>query len=313
MANAVFIQNPVSNYKDRRGEQYHFPKRYLGVVKETVGDWVVFYEGRKGTGAFGYIAVQKVLAIEEDNELEGHYFAILEPATELSFEQTVPRGAPNTGVAFEKSLRGEDGRPISGGASVSAVRRLTNQEFAAILQYGLQEIDGPDMLPRYEVEQPTGVAHSRGLADPPAQFESAPLAGFRPEILMSRKFRDQSFARQVKAAYGGRCAISGLELRNGGGRPEVEAAHIRPVAHNGPDIVRNGLALSGTLHWMFDRGLISVSSDYRILVSHNKVDNETIKRLIAPEQKLLLPKDKKDYPHPDYLCFHRETIFGQVA
>lgn len=202
---------------------------------------------------------------------------------------------------------------MSGGASVSAVRRLTNHEFAAILQYGLQESDGPNVLPRHELESHTGGAVNPGMAESAPLFDAAPLAGFRPEVLMSRKFRDQSFARQVKAAYGGRCAISGLELRNGGGRPEVEAAHIRPVAHNGPDIVRNGLALSGTLHWMFDRGLISVSSDYQILVSHNKVDRETIKRLIAPEQKLFLPKNKKDYPHPEYLRFHRETIFGQVA
>ncbi|MEO1919427.1 MAG: HNH endonuclease [Paracoccaceae bacterium] len=78
---------------------------------------------------------------------------------------------------------------------------------------------------------------------------------------MSRKYRDPSFARQVKAAYRGRCAISGFELRNGGGRPEVEATHIRPVAKEGPDTVRNGLALSGTLYWMFDRGLISVSEN----------------------------------------------------
>lgn len=92
MANAVFIQNRLSNYKDRLGEHYHFPKRYLGVVEETVGDWVVFYESRKDGGAFGYVAVQKVLAVREDRELEGHYYAILVPATELSFEQTVPRG-----------------------------------------------------------------------------------------------------------------------------------------------------------------------------------------------------------------------------
>ncbi|MDQ7070179.1 MAG: HNH endonuclease [Rhodobacterales bacterium] len=181
------------------------------------------------------------------------------------------------------------------------------------MQFGLQELDGPNVLPRHEVVPPAEVTGNPGMAEASAPFESAPLAGFRPEVLMSRKFRDQSFARQVKAAYGGRCAISGLELRNGGGRPEVEAAHIRPVAHNGPDIVRNGLALSGTLHWMFDRGLISVASDYRILVSHNKVDGETIKRLIAPEQKLFLPENKKDYPHPEYLRFHRETVFGQVA
>jgi len=55
--------------------------------------------------------------------------------------------------------------------------------------------------------------------------------------------------------------MSGLMLRNGGGRPEVQTAHIRPVESRGSDSVRKGLALSGTLHWMFDRGLISVADD----------------------------------------------------
>ncbi|NQW13576.1 MAG: HNH endonuclease [Rhodobacter sp.] len=108
-----------------------------------------------------------------------------------------------------------------------------------------------------------------------------------------------------------RCAISGLELRNGGGRPEVEAAHIRPVEHDGPDVVRNGIALSGTLHWMFDRGLISIAPDWTILVSHNKVQPETARRLINSRQKFLLPENRRHYPHPDYLRFHREEIFGQ--
>lgn len=70
----------------------------------------------------------------------------------------------------------------------------------------------------------------------------------------------------VLQAYGSRCAITGLRLINGGGRAEVEAAHIRPVEASGPDIVSNGIALSGTAHWMFDRGLISVADDLQILI-----------------------------------------------
>jgi len=173
---------------------------------------------------------------------------------------------------------------------------------AAIVSCGLTATEGSEALPRLP-----------GFAEEQDAFGSAPLAGLRPETLTSRKHRDASFARQVKAAYGGRCAISRLELRNGGGRPEVEAAHIRPVARDGPDTVRNGLALSGTLHWMFDRGLISVAEDHRILISHNKVPSETADRLIAPERRLFLPDDPRHHPHPDYLRFHRETIFGQAA
>ena len=76
----------------------------------------------------------------------------------------------------------------------------------------------------------------------------------RVAYLTSRIVRDRVFRRVVLRAYDSRCAITALKLINGRGRAEVEAAHIRPVEANGPDIVSNGLALSGTAHWMFDRG-----------------------------------------------------------
>ena len=303
MTHAVFIQNPVSIYKDDPGRAYHFPKRYLNLVNETVGDWVVFYEGRKG--AFGYTAIQKVLDVVPDTSLNDHYFAILDQPSAWGFEQIVPRAA-HDGRAFEKSLRGPEGRPMSGGASVSAVRRLSPLEFAEIFNAGMEALSGPDTLPR-EGALPEATF---GFSERAASFEPAPLSEIRPDVLTSRKRRDASFARQVKDAYGGRCAISGLDLRNGGGRPEVQAAHIRSVANGGPDLVRNGLALSGTLHWMFDRGLISVAEDYQILISHNKVPADTVNRLITPGQKLILPTQQRHYPHPEYLKYHRENKFA---
>ncbi|MCP3971542.1 MAG: HNH endonuclease [Rhodobacteraceae bacterium] len=306
MVKAVFIQNPVSIYKDRPGEAYHFPKRYLGVVRQTIDDWVLLYESRSKGGAFGYVGVQKVVDVLPDPEMEGHYYATLDRSSEWSFEYVVPRAGPD-GLAFEKSLRGADGRPASGGANVSAVRRLTEAEFAAIVNAGLAEIDGPDALPRSDHTEEVGFP---GFAESQAPFGPEPLAEDRPDVLMMRKYRDASFARQVKAAYGGRCAFSGLMLRNGGGRPEVEAAHIRPVAHGGPDTVRNGLALSGTLHWMFDRGLIAVSEDLSLLVSHNKVPGEVADRLLSPDRRLHLPQTTRHRPHPEYLRYHREMIFG---
>lgn len=297
MAKAVFIQNPDSIYDDRPGQAYHFPRQYLGNVRQTVGDWVIFYEGRRG--AFGYVSVQKVLDVTPDTGRADHFYALLDPSSEWSFEAVVPRSRPD-GMA---ALRGQDGRPASGGANVSAVRRLSEAEFAAIVHAGLRSLDDETELWSERAGQ--------AMHEPQSPFDHAPLAGIRPEMLVSRKYRDRSFQRQVLDAYGYTCAISGLSLRNGGGRPEVQAAHIRPVRREGPDTVRNGLALSGTLHWMFDRGLVSVAEDHRILISHNKVPDDVVRRLVVPGQRLHLPRDPRAHPHPDYLRFHREEVFGQ--
>ena len=108
--------------------------------------------------------------------------------------------------------------------------------------------------------------------------------------------------------------MSGRTLTNGGGRSEVQAAHIRPVKGAGDDTVRNGLALPGTLHWVFDRGLVSVTEDREtILVSRNKVPQDVVARLLAPGGRLLRPRDPRDAPQPAYIRWHRENVFGQVA
>ena len=189
---------------------------------------------------------------------------------------------------------------MAGGAQQLAVRRLPDAEFAAIVRLGLP----------VDLERQEAVRYDRvtGDMDPAAPFERPVL-----ERLVSRPYRDVAFRRKVREAYDYRCAMSGLRLRNGGGRPEVNAAHVRPVERQGSDSVRNGLALSGTLHWMFDRGLLSVADDGSILVSRNKVPKEVSDRLIVPNGRLALPRQARDWPHPENLRWHRENVFGQIS
>ena len=104
-------------------------------------------------------------------------------------------------------------------------------------------------------------------------FHSPPLEIIRPRglTIYERPFRDRVFAQQIQKAYENRCAITGIRIINGGGRAEAQAAHIKPVEANGPDHVQNGIALSGTVHWMFDRGLISLGDDLKILKAKGHV------------------------------------------
>ncbi len=113
----------------------------------------------------------------------------------------------------------------------------------------------------------------------------------------------------VLRAYDERCAVTGLKLINGSGRAEVAAAHIRPVEHNGPDIANNGVALSGTAHWMFDRGLITFSDDLEIVVSRHVNDRDGAEGLINRTGKLIGPALERDRPHPSFLVWHRENCF----
>jgi putative restriction endonuclease len=107
--------------------------------------------------------------------------------------------------------------------------------------------------------------------------------------LSSRIVRNRLFRRLVLHAYDKRSAITGLKLINGGGRAEVDAAHIGPVEASGPDILSNGIALSGTAHWMFDRGLIGLSDDLDILISRQANDPDSIQGLLNKTGKATMP------------------------
>jgi putative restriction endonuclease len=115
----------------------------------------------------------------------------------------------------------------------------------------------------------------------------------------------------VLRAYDERCAITGLKFINGSGRAEVAAAHIRSVEASGPDIISNGIALSGTAHWMFDRGLISLADDLEILISRHANDPQAVRSIINKSGHAFVPRRTSDRPHPHFLKWHREHCFKQ--
>lgn len=297
MVKLVLMHKADSIYDDEPDQKYDFPKTYLKAVSEAVGDWIIYYEPVKA-GPRGYFAVAKIRQVIPKPGQNGRYLAIIEPGSYLPFDREVPRLL--NGRPMEETLMEADGTPRKGGSVQLAVRRLSEADFARIVNLGL-----PDDLEQIEATR----------YDPqPLHLDETPAPFDRPvlERLTRRPFRDVAFRRKVREAYDYRCAMSGLRLRNGGGRPEVQAAHIRPVERQGSDSVRNGLALSGTLHWMFDRGLVSVAEDHTVLVSRNKVPGEVVDRLLLPDGKLRLPVDHRNWPHPDNLRWHRENVFGQT-
>ena len=296
MTKLILMHKAGSIYEDRPDTQYDFPKAYLKAMTEAVGDWVIYYEPVKA-GPLGYFAAAKVQRVIEKPGQAGRYLALIEPGSYLPFDREVPRLL--NGRPLEAALMAADGSPKSGGAVQLAVRRLTEADFARIVGLGLPS----DLIEAEAVRYDPQGALDEGAAP----FERPVI-----ERLTSRPYRDVAFRRKVRTAYDFRCAMSGLRLRNGGGRPEVQAAHIRPVERQGSDSVRNGLALSGTVHWMFDRGLLSVAEDRTILISRNKVPSEVVDRLIVPGGKLCLPGEARNHPHPDNLKWHRETVFGQM-
>lgn len=295
MGFGVFIHRADSIYEDSPAEKYQFPKQYLSRVKSCEGNWIVYYEPTKVRNSRGYYAVARVQSIVPDPKADGMYIAVIEPQSYLEFSQPVPFVVDDE--VIETGLLNEDHK-ISGRAQ-AAVRALSSQDFLRIVSIGLA--DAEEILLRHDATiQPAGFSEEQT----PFVFEQE-----REVAQFSRTVRDRVFRRVLLRAYDSRCAITGLKLINGGGRAEVEAAHIKPVEANGPDIVNNGLALSGTVHWLFDRGLISVTDDLDILISRQVNDRDSVESLINPTQRLIGPLLERDRPHPAFLDWHRSNRF----
>lgn len=299
MSYGVFIHRTDSVYNDAPAEQYQFPKQYLTRVEACVGDWVVYLEPSKVAGTRGYFAIARIQQVVPDPNAPDMYLAIIEPGSYLEFATPVPFN--DGGQPIERGLLNERGK--LSGRSQSAVRTISSQDFFRIVERGVD--DQEPLLPRTG-SQENVLQLKEGQA--PYAFEQD-----RERILSltTRPVRDRVFRKLVLRAYDERCAITGLKLINGGGRAEVAAAHIRPVEKNGPDVLQNGIALSGTAHWMFDRGLITLSDDLEIMISRHVNDGESVRSFVNKSMHAHAPTRLGDRPHPRFLAWHRENCFKQ--
>jgi putative restriction endonuclease len=297
MGYCVFMLRPDSIYDDSPAERYQFPKQYLGRAQDAVGDWIVYLEPKKLRDSRGYFAIARVQEIVADPKAPGMFLALIEPGSYLDLVHPVPfsdRDGPN-----ERGLLNETGR-LSGRAQ-SAVRPISPTDFLRIVEKGLDETD--PVLPRIDATEMLP-----GLSDEQAPYTAEPERQ-RLQQMTSRIVRDKAFRKVVLRSYDERCAITGLKFINGGGRAEVDAAHIRPVQHSGPDIINNGIALSGTAHWMFDRGLISLSDNFEILISRTVNDIESVRGFVNKDGRAIRPACRADWPYPRFLTWHRDNCF----
>jgi putative restriction endonuclease len=128
---------------------------------------------------------------------------------------------------------------------------------------------------------------------------------------VKQRLHQASFREAVIAAYGGRCAISGL--------PEVrllDAAHIVSDSHEvlGQPVVPNGLPLSKIHHAAFDAHLLGIDPDFRIHVSRRLLtlkDGPMLELLKTVHgARLHLPSRDKDRPDRERLVARFDVFRG---
>lgn len=148
----------------------------------------------------------------------------------------------------------------------------------------------------------TGVApqSENGVADNARSFDLNHLSEHK---------RDVQFSLRVLPAYDFSCALTRYRMVSVDGTTAVDAAHIKQFKRGGPNCPENGIALSKTAHWLFDRGFWSIGDDYRVLMKTSLFDETgEASHLLKPrtDMPILLPSCKDCQPNREYLAWHRE-------
>ena len=122
--------------------------------------------------------------------------------------------------------------------------------------------------------------------------------------------RSGVFKKVVPRIYDYTCCISGLRIVSGYDIQMVDACHIIPFSNSHNDTISNGISLCPNLHRAFDRGLVSVDRDYRVLVADNFVESSHENGIKAYQGKqIILPEEESYRPSVENLEWHWENVF----
>ena len=159
--------------------------------------------------------------------------------------------------------------------------------------------------PEKEVDFTSGVA-----AKVVNSLPIMPLGPTETETTVKIRRGQQFFRQAILAAYETTCCISGISM------PELlVASHIKPWANFSSERLnlRNGLCLSSLHDAAFDRGLLTLDPDMRVVLSRSlrdHIDHKEWSGFFLPFEgrKISMPC-KLAEPDPDAIQYHRTNIF----
>jgi len=127
-------------------------------------------------------------------------------------------------------------------------------------------------------------------------------------VVTEQRIKQHFFRRAVLSSYRGRCCMSGLS------EPRLLiASHIVPWSKDKANRLNpsNGLCLSAIHDKAFDKGLIALSDDFRVLVSAELKRNENafIRSVILPLDGSSIELPERFVPNATFVARHRAEQF----
>jgi len=312
MAAVVLMSKPDSAYADT-ATSYEFPVRYLKwfePLEQGEPMIAIIYEPLAGgTGRQAFVGWASIASPPRRSarKTAGGFplWEVVYDSRMHEFDNPVRRdisGQPIEGWLREVPAKHRDIR-----TSGRSVRALTDDDLATILRLGFADAPTPLLYPE---------RHDH------ASESSESLVAERTRRLVSTLERTSRFREGVVEAYGFKCAVTQFSagvVPQGRVSSLIEAAHIRPVASSGSDSLTNGIAMTPTVHRMFDAGLFTLRSaadgglhvqvsprlDERMISSPDRASRLEL----HDEVRLILPADRRAWPSVDQVLYHQRRVF----
>ncbi len=122
--------------------------------------------------------------------------------------------------------------------------------------------------------------------------------------------RSSAFKREIPKIYDNTCSISGMRIDATINISMIDSCHIVPFSKSYDDTITNGIALCPNLHRAFDRGLISIDENFKVLIRKTFTESTQTPYLIRAFEgkKINLPQNTAYRPSQENIARHRKRF-----
>jgi putative restriction endonuclease len=203
----------------------------------------------------------------------------------------------------------DEGGHLTESREQSVIAQLDVSFLLCLRNPAVRELARRTLIARYfEPSERAELYRLCGLEVPPDDLVAADATRFLASDKDEKK-RDAKFSVRVLPAYDFICALTRHRMIAVDGSTPLDAAHIHQFKRGGSCHPTNGLALSKTAHWLFDRGFWSLTDDCRVLVAAHRFEEAgEPAQLLKPRAGRSIHVPENSVFRPDAAClrWHRK-------
>jgi putative restriction endonuclease len=137
------------------------------------------------------------------------------------------------------------------------------------------------------------------------------VEGREKERIVKTRVNQNDFRQRILGSYNEKCSITGISIKS-----LLVASHIIPWSKNVEERLnpKNGICLNSIHDKAFDKGLITITTDYRVKLSEtilNRGKEINIQKYFIEYQNQPIILPDRFNPSAEFLEYHHQNIFNK--